>query len=263
MNCLVLCIVNLRQERINDQHLKYLSEWKLQMISINIIFQMINHLITLRLNAGQLRNVSLLFSVRGATWNTVCGYYRALLIWQVCNEQKHNKKMNCSCSSIFAFLHNESYYMLNSKLYSKIRYYSIDDLPFNKDIKIILDCSFGPYHGFSPSNFTIRKIGENLVRVTPIENLNTILGTRPNLNNNMSEPFKKVMELIQATQKTVKEISTTEPSFNVDQSFKYSFTLNGKTVEDIFHQINKMYLDIISQTSMDYSTLSKLYSARK
>ena len=104
MNCLVLCIVNLRQERINDQHLKYLSEWKLQMISINIIFQMINHLITLRLNAGQLRNVSLLFSVRGATWNTVCGYYRALLIWQVCNEQKHNKKMNCSCSSIFAFV---------------------------------------------------------------------------------------------------------------------------------------------------------------
>ena len=40
-------------------------------------------------------------------------------------------------------------------------------------------------------------------------------------------------------------------------------TLKGKTVEEIFHQINKMYLDIISQTSMDYSTLSKLYSVRK
>lgn len=89
-----------------------------------------------------------------------------------------------------------------------IRYYPMDDLPFNKDIKIILDCPFGPYLGFSPSNFIIRKIGENLVRVKSIENLNTILGTRLNLNNNMCEPFKKAVELIQAKQKTVKEIST-------------------------------------------------------
>lgn len=171
------------------------------MISINITFQMINHLITLRLNTGQLWNDSLLFSPRGATWNAVCGYYRALLIRQDCNEQKHNKKMNSFRSNIFAFLNNESYYMLYSKLYSMIRYYPIDDLPFNTNIEIVLDCPFGPYHGFSTSNFTARKIGENLVRVKPIENLNTILGTRPNLNNNMSEPFKNATELIQATQK--------------------------------------------------------------
>jgi len=154
-------------------------------------------------------------------------------------------------------------YMINSTLYSIMRYYRIDALPFSKDIKIILDCPFGPYHGFSPSNFTIRKIGENLVRVTPIENLNTILDTRPVMNDNLPEPVKKVMELIHATQKTVKEFSTTEPTFEADQLCKYSFTLTGETIEEIFHQANKMYFDIVNQTSMDYSTLRKFYSVRK
>ena len=98
-----------------------------------------------------------------------------------------------------------------------MRYYRIDALPFNTNIKIVLDCPFGSYHGFCPSKFTICKIGENLVRVTPVDYLNTILDSRLVMNNKLPEPVKKVMELIQATKKTVKEYSTTEPTFDTDQ----------------------------------------------
>ena len=153
--------------------------------------------------------------------------------------------------------------MINSTLYSIMRDYRIDALPFNTDIKIELDCPFGSYHGFCPSKFSICKVGKNLVRVTPVDYLNTILDSRLVKNNRLSEPVTKVMELVQATKKTVKEFSTTEPTFDNDQLCKYSLTLEGITVEDIFHQINKMYLDAISQTSLEYSTLRKLYSVRK
>ena len=153
--------------------------------------------------------------------------------------------------------------MINSTLYSIMRYYRIDALPFNTDIEIVLDCPFGSYHGFCPSKFTIRKVNDNMVKVTPVDYLNTILDSRLVKNNRLSEPVTKVMELVQATKKTVKEFSTTEPTFDNDQLCKYSLTLEGITVEDIFHQINKMYLDAISQTSLEYSTLRKLYSVRK
>lgn len=142
-------------------------------------------------------------------------------------------------------------------------YYRINALPFKRDIQITLDEPFVLYNGFYPIKYTIRKIGKNLVKVTPVDYLNTILDRRLVKGKRLSEPVMKVMELIQATQKTVKEYSATEPTFDNDQLCKYSFTLKGKTVEDIFYQINKMYLDAISQTSMDYSTLRKLYSVRK
>ena len=88
------------QERINDQRLKYLLEQKLQMKSINIIFHMINYLITLFSNSVKLKIVSSLINVRGVKTKTAAStigdlYYRALLMWQVCNGKNNNKKMIC------------------------------------------------------------------------------------------------------------------------------------------------------------------------
>ncbi|MBE0539612.1 MAG: hypothetical protein IH620_07855 [Ignavibacterium sp.] len=144
-----------------------------------------------------------------------------------------------------------------------MRYYRIDALPFNTKIKIVLDCPFGTYHGFCPSIFIICRIGDNLVEVTPVDYLNTLVNRKTVSGNDVPEPVKKVIELIEVTKKTVKEYSTTEPSFDSDQMCKYSITLTGKTVEEIFHKLNRMYFDIINQTSMDYSTLRKFYSVRK
>ena len=42
-------------------------------------------------------------NVRGAAWIATSKYYRALLIWQVCNEKKHYNKMICFNSNIPAF----------------------------------------------------------------------------------------------------------------------------------------------------------------
>lgn len=146
------------------------------------------------------------------------------------------------------------------KNYSEVKSSKISDLPKNKNIWILLDTPFEGNVGYYPIRHKISVISDDLVQITPVDYLNTILETSSVISDNLSEPVKKVMELIKATQKTVKEYSTTEPSFDSNQLCKYSFTLKGLTIEDIFHQMNRMYFNIINQTSMDYSTLRRLYT---